>query len=200
MTPDRSRRRRPSSSSPTSTMTGVAPIVTRVARLTEVSDTDEKYAAWNVAASRPVTATLAHAARPEGQRRPGTTRKATMSPPPASSRTAATESGDSPADRPSSVPVRPPVPHSSPAATRQSRGAADGRRAGVVGAAEDAARAAEEEHADEATGKRSSDEKDESRGSGATPVTQAGRNPKAARQPGWLDARTCRPARSAVAG
>ena len=65
------RRRRPSSSSATRTMTGVAPIVTRVARLTEVSDTAEKYAAWNVAASRPVTAILVHAARPEGQRRPG---------------------------------------------------------------------------------------------------------------------------------
>ncbi len=148
-------------------MTGVAPIVTRVARLTEVSDTDEKYAAWNVAASRPVTATLAHAARPEGQRRPGMTRKATMSPPPASSRRAATESGDSPAARPSSVPVRPPVPHSSPATTRQSRGAADGRRTGEAGetgeadAAEDAARAAAEEHADEDMGNRSSDEKDE---------------------------------------
>src|SRR5690348_646961 len=172
MTPDRSRRRRPSSSSPASTMTGVAPIVTRVARLTEVSDTDEKYAAWNVAASRPVTATLAHAARPEGQRRPGMTRKATMSPPPASSRCAATESGDSPAARPSSVPVRPPVPHSSPATTRQSRGAADGRRTGEVGevgAAEDAATAAEEEHADEDMGNRSSDEKDER-------VAEAGRH------------------------
>src|SRR5690349_21967610 len=99
-----------------------------------------------------------------------------MSTPPASRRSAATESGDSPAARPSRVPVSPPVPHSSPATMRQSRGAAAGRRAG-------AARAAEEAHADEDMGNRSSDEKDESRGSGAKPVTQARRNPKEARQP-----------------
>ena len=55
-----------------------------------------------------------HAARPAGQRRPVTVRKITISTPPAVSRQAATDIADRPATRLSRLPVRPPVPHSSP--------------------------------------------------------------------------------------
>ena len=53
-----------------STITGAEPIVTRVARLTEVSDTAVKYPAWNTAASSPVWAIRSQAARCRGSRPP----------------------------------------------------------------------------------------------------------------------------------
>jgi len=72
---------------------------------------------------------LVQAARPAGQRLPVTVRKATMSNPPTVRRPAATEIADRPAARLSRVPVSPPVPQSSPEATRHNRPEAGRRRA-----------------------------------------------------------------------
>src|SRR4029077_1062123 len=72
------------------------------------------------------------AARPAGQRLPGTVRKATISTPPAVSRQAATAIADMPVARASRLPARPPVPHSNPDVTRESRPVTARRRAAAA--------------------------------------------------------------------
>src|SRR6516225_7222864 len=76
------------------------------------------------------------AARPRGHRLPETIWKATMRPPPASSRYAATEIAERPAARPNRVPVRPPVPQRSPDSTRHRTPARGRCRAAVYAVTE----------------------------------------------------------------
>src|SRR4051794_9750092 len=107
------------------TMTGTPPIVMSVARLTELSAIEQKYAAWNPADSRPVMVIRAQSARPRGQRRRVTTCRATSRPPPASSRNAATDSGVAPEAFPSRAPTRPPAPHKTPDRDRHNKAVTD---------------------------------------------------------------------------
>src|SRR6516165_4212835 len=114
------------------------------------------------------------AARPRGHRLPETIWKATMRPPPASSRYAATEIAERPAARPKRVPVRPPVPQRSPDSTRHRTPARGRCRAAVYAVME---KDMEDRSCDE-KGREGS----RKRGAPAAQRTKA-------RQLTWLDAR-----------
>ena len=119
--------RRPVTRSAPRTMTGAAPMVTRVAAGCQRYGVKSQL--WKSAASRPIAVIRVQAARPVGQRLPVTVRNATISTPPVVGRQAATEIADDPATRPSRLPVGQPVYHNSPEITRKRRPVLDRRRA-----------------------------------------------------------------------